>query len=192
MTGARRNEGCWLGTFALFPPHSLAFPLPSANGDRFLLLDAYPRKAQCRHRLVARKGSQGPQGATPTEKQEPPGARLLYTPLCAPPTHPTRNTSPAESPCSFADNHKPASIDPAKSGTLEVNPGREATAVRVERPTANVRTTPTTHQPRATHTDASGAILFRTTKWSYSKARRSPRRNGTVCSSSTRQRRRSR
>ncbi|KAN0140247.1 RNA polymerase II transcription elongation factor domain containing protein [Lactarius tabidus] len=34
-------------------------------------------------------------------------------------------------------NHKPASIDPAKTGTLEVNPGREVTAVRVERPTAN-------------------------------------------------------
>ena len=39
----------------------------------------------------------------------------------------------------FADNHKPASIDPTKSGTLEVNSGREVTSVRVERPTVNVR-----------------------------------------------------
>jgi hypothetical protein len=38
-----------------------------------------------------------------------------------------------------ADNHKPASIDPTKPGTLEVNPGREVTSVRVERPTVNVR-----------------------------------------------------
>ena len=51
---------------------------------------------------------------------------------------------------SFADNHKPASIDPAKSGTLEVNPGREVTAVRVERPTANVRTNPL-HHPTPMH-----------------------------------------
>lgn len=34
-------------------------------------------------------------------------------------------------------NHKPPSIDPTKPGTLEVNPGREVTTVRVERPTAN-------------------------------------------------------
>ncbi|KAF8485318.1 RNA polymerase II transcription elongation factor-domain-containing protein [Russula ochroleuca] len=34
-------------------------------------------------------------------------------------------------------NHKPASIDPTKPGTLEVNPGREVTTVRVERPTVN-------------------------------------------------------
>ncbi|KAH9991434.1 RNA polymerase II transcription elongation factor-domain-containing protein [Russula vinacea] len=34
-------------------------------------------------------------------------------------------------------NHKPASIDPSKPGTLEVNPGREVTTVRVERPTVN-------------------------------------------------------
>ncbi|KAH9175125.1 RNA polymerase II transcription elongation factor-domain-containing protein [Lactarius sanguifluus] len=34
-------------------------------------------------------------------------------------------------------NHKPPSIDPAKPGTLEVNPGREVSAVRVERPTTN-------------------------------------------------------
>lgn len=34
-------------------------------------------------------------------------------------------------------NHKPASIDPTKPGTLEVNPGREVTSVRVERPTVN-------------------------------------------------------
>ncbi|KAH9970834.1 RNA polymerase II transcription elongation factor-domain-containing protein [Lactifluus volemus] len=33
-------------------------------------------------------------------------------------------------------NHKPASIDPTKPGTLEVS-GREVTTVRVERPTAN-------------------------------------------------------
>ena len=38
-----------------------------------------------------------------------------------------------------ADNHKPPSIDPTKPGTLEVNPGREVTSVRVERPTVNVR-----------------------------------------------------
>ncbi|KAH9963941.1 hypothetical protein BJV74DRAFT_870688 [Russula compacta] len=36
-------------------------------------------------------------------------------------------------------NHKPASIDPSKPGTLEVNPGKEVTSVRVERPTTNVR-----------------------------------------------------
>ncbi|KAI0253135.1 RNA polymerase II transcription elongation factor-domain-containing protein [Lactifluus subvellereus] len=34
-------------------------------------------------------------------------------------------------------NHKPASIDPTKPGTLEVNPGKEVTTVRVERPTSN-------------------------------------------------------
>ncbi|KAI0288261.1 RNA polymerase II transcription elongation factor-domain-containing protein [Russula brevipes] len=34
-------------------------------------------------------------------------------------------------------NHKPASIDPTKPGTLEANPGREVTTVRVERPAAN-------------------------------------------------------
>jgi hypothetical protein len=39
----------------------------------------------------------------------------------------------------FSDNHKPASIDPTKPGTLEVNSGKEVTSVRVERPTVNVR-----------------------------------------------------
>lgn len=47
----------------------------------------------------------------------------------------------------FADNHKPASIDPTKPGTLEVNPGKEVTSVRVERPTVNVRFPPFTHFP---------------------------------------------
>jgi hypothetical protein len=42
----------------------------------------------------------------------------------------------------LADNHKPASIDSTKPGTLEVNPGREVTTVRVERPTVNVRFPP--------------------------------------------------
>jgi hypothetical protein len=40
---------------------------------------------------------------------------------------------------SFTDNHKPASIDATKPGTLEVNQGREVKSVRVERPTVNVR-----------------------------------------------------
>ncbi|KAH9962383.1 hypothetical protein BC827DRAFT_218211 [Russula dissimulans] len=49
-------------------------------------------------------------------------------------------------------NHKPASIDPAKSGTLEVNPGREVTTVRVERPTVNVRVCPPSLIPHGGHT----------------------------------------
>jgi hypothetical protein len=66
-------------------------------------------------------------------------AHLLTHPTCSPQTDST------------VDNHKPASIDPAKPGTLEVNPGREVTAVRVERPTAHVRNYPRrpTHHPHA-------------------------------------------
>jgi len=56
-----------------------------------------------------------------------------------------RATTPCRSISTYCspDNHKPASIDPTKPGTLEVNPGREVTTVRVERPTVNVRVLPT-------------------------------------------------
>jgi hypothetical protein len=71
----------------------------------------------------------------------------------------------------FADNHKPASIDPTKPGTLEVNPGKEVTSVRVERPTVNVRfppihtlsLTPFSLLPHAT-ADTGIPYLYRTMK----------------------------
>jgi len=123
---------------------SLSFPLPPTiilpsplHGDRFHLLDARRGKAQRQHRLVPVQGSQGPQGTTPNaEEQGPPRTRLLCPSLCAPAFPSARLNVWAH--CT-ADNHKPASIDSAKSGTLEVNPGREVTSVRVERPTVTVR-----------------------------------------------------
>ncbi|KAI9449642.1 hypothetical protein BJY52DRAFT_228921 [Lactarius psammicola] len=66
-------------------------------------------------------------------------------------------------------NHKPGSIDPAKPGTLEVKPGsREVTAVRVERPTANVRTTSTLTHPSPSiipHAYVQRVLLMRAGGW---------------------------
>jgi hypothetical protein len=61
-----------------------------------------------------------------------------------------------------ADNHKPASIDSTKPGTLEVNPGREVTSVRVERPAVNVRFL---HAPSSCPAHADEHIdMYRTTR----------------------------
>ncbi|KAI9507174.1 RNA polymerase II transcription elongation factor-domain-containing protein [Russula earlei] len=54
-----------------------------------------------------------------------------------PPTQRSKVPLPDRDFYALRYNHKPASIDPAKPGTLEVNPGKEVTTVRVERPTVN-------------------------------------------------------
>lgn len=88
--------------------------------------------------LKARKGQ------PPTQRNKALPERDFYALRCAhphpfPPVALRHTVLLATYVLTFADNHKPASIDPTKPGTLEVNPGREVTSVRVERPTVNVR-----------------------------------------------------
>ena len=114
--------------------------------------------------LKARKGQ------PPTQRNKALPERDFYALRCA-----RHNPSPAPSALlntyisPFADNHKPPSIDPTKPGTLEVNPGKEVTSVRVERPTVNVRFPfPLTHIPLlpslSHHRGYRYSVLYRTMK----------------------------